>query len=115
MAVDHASAHPRDVEFQHVCVARDWFPMADSRQETRMDIKVLGTGCANCRNTIALIEQVARAKGVTVNVQKVEAMRDIVNYGVLSTPGVVIDGQVVHAGGVPGRDRVEQWLTAPRA
>lgn len=77
-----------------------------------MDIKVLGTGCAKCKSTVALIEQVAKAKGVNVTLQKVEEMRDIVNYGVMSTPGVVIDGKVVHAGGVPSRDKIEQWLGA---
>jgi len=77
-----------------------------------MDIKVLGTGCANCRNTIALIEQVAKSKGVAINLQKVEELRDIMSYGVMSTPGVVIDGKVVHAGGVPGRDKIEHWLAA---
>ncbi|MDL2336810.1 MAG: thioredoxin family protein [Pseudomonadota bacterium] len=77
-----------------------------------MDIKVLGTGCANCRNTIALIEQVAQAKGVSVTLSKIEEMRDIVGYGVMSTPGVVIDGKVVHAGGVPSRGKVEQWFSA---
>lgn len=77
-----------------------------------MDIKVLGTGCANCKNTIALIEQVARDKGVTVTLAKVEELREIMGYGVMSTPGVVIDGKVVHAGGVPSRGKVEQWLAA---
>jgi small redox-active disulfide protein 2 len=77
-----------------------------------MDIKVLGTGCANCKNTIALIEQVAKDKGVAVTLAKVEELREIMGYGVMSTPGVVIDGKVVHAGGVPGRDKVEKWLTA---
>jgi small redox-active disulfide protein 2 len=77
-----------------------------------MDIKVLGTGCANCRTTVALIEQIAKAKGVPVNLQKVEELRDIMSYGVMSTPGVVIDGTVVHAGGVPGRDKIELWLSA---
>ena len=77
-----------------------------------MDIKVLGTGCANCKSTIALIEQVAKAKGVPVTLAKVEELRDIMGYGVMSTPGVVIDGKVVHAGGVPGRDKIEQWLAA---
>ncbi len=76
------------------------------------EIKVLGSGCANCRNTIALIEQVAQAKGVAVTMQKVEELRDIMGYGVMSTPGVVIDGKVVHAGGVPSRAKVEQWLAA---
>ncbi|MDO8449719.1 MAG: thioredoxin family protein [Rhodoferax sp.] len=77
-----------------------------------MDIKVLGTGCTNCKNTIALIDQVAKAKGVTVNLTKVEELCDIMGYGVMSTPGVVINGKVVHAGGVPSRDKIEQWLTA---
>ena len=77
-----------------------------------MDIKVLGTGCANCRTTVALIEQVAQAKGVPVNLQKVEELRDIMSYGVMSTPGVVIDGKVVHAGGVPGRAKIEEWFAA---
>lgn len=57
------------------------------------DIKVLGTGCANCKTTIALIEQVAKAKDISVSVQKVEELKDIMSYGVMSTPGVVIDGQ----------------------
>jgi hypothetical protein len=43
---------------------------------------------------------------------KVEEMRDIAGYGVMRTPGVVIDGKVVHAGGVPSRDKVEGWLAA---
>jgi small redox-active disulfide protein 2 len=77
-----------------------------------MDIKVLGTGCANCKRTIQLIEQVARAKGVPVTLGKVEDIRDIMGYCVMSTPGVVIDGKVVHAGGVPGREKIEQWLAA---
>jgi small redox-active disulfide protein 2 len=77
-----------------------------------MDIKVLGTGCANCKNTLALIDQVAKAKGVAVNLSKVEELRDIMGYGVMSTPGVVINGRVVHAGGVPSREKIESWLTA---
>jgi len=77
-----------------------------------MDIKVLGKGCSNCKNTIALIQQVAQAKGVAVTLSKVEDMQDIVSYGVMSTPGVVVDDKVVHAGGVPSRDKIEQWFTA---
>ena len=73
------------------------------------EIKVLGTGCANCKNTIALIEQVAQAKGVGVSIQKVEDIKDIMSHGVMSTPGVVVDGKVVHAGGVPSRDKIEHW------
>jgi small redox-active disulfide protein 2 len=74
------------------------------------NIKVLGTGCANCRNTIALIDTVAREKGVEITLEKVEDMAAIIGYGVMSTPGVVIDGTVVHAGGVPSRSKVEGWF-----
>ncbi len=77
-----------------------------------MDIKVLGTGCANCKNTVTLIDQVAREKGVAVKLETVEELRDIMSYSVMSTPGVVVNGKVVHAGGVPSRDRVEKWLAA---
>jgi small redox-active disulfide protein 2 len=74
------------------------------------NVKVLGTGCANCKATMKLIEDAARAKGVAVNLEKVENIADIMAYGVISTPGVVIDGTVVHAGGVPDRKKVESWL-----
>ena len=75
-------------------------------------IKVLGTGCANCKTTVKLIEDTARAKGVAVNLEKVENITDIMAYGVMSTPGVVIDGKVVHAGGVPDRKKMESWLSS---
>lgn len=74
------------------------------------NIKVLGTGCANCRNTVALVEAVAKEKGVEITLEKVEDLPAIMGYGVLSTPGVVIDEQVVHAGGVPPRSKVEAWF-----
>jgi small redox-active disulfide protein 2 len=78
-----------------------------------MDIKVLGPGCANCKRTVQLIEDVARERATPVTVTKVEDIREIVGYGVMSTPAVVIGGKVVHAGGLPGRDKVAQWLAAP--
>ena len=76
------------------------------------NIKVLGTGCANCKRTLALIKDTAKAKGVEVELEKVEDIGAIMGYGVMSTPGVVIDDQVVHAGGVPDRKTVESWLDA---
>ena len=73
-------------------------------------IKVLGTGCANCQNTLKLIESVAQAKGGEVSLEKIEDLKQIMSYGVMSTPGVVIDGKVVHAGGIPARAKIESWL-----
>ncbi len=74
------------------------------------NVKVLGTGCANCKNTIKLIDEVAKAKGIELTLEKVESIQDIMTYGVMSTPGVVIDGKVVHAGGVPARSKIEAWF-----
>jgi len=80
------------------------------KENSMKDIKVLGSGCANCKTTLKLIEEVAQARGVTVRLEKVEDMAAILGYGVMSTPGVVIDGKVVHAGGVPERKKIEGWL-----
>lgn len=74
--------------------------------------KVLGSGCKNCENTAALIEQKAREAGVDVTVEKVTDMAQIMGYGVMSTPGVVLDEKVVHAGGVPKADKVAEWVGA---
>ena len=74
------------------------------------NIKVLGSGCRNCEVTAKLIAEVAAAKGAAIELEKVADMAAILGYGVMSTPGVVIDGKVVHAGGVPERKKVEGWL-----
>jgi small redox-active disulfide protein 2 len=74
-------------------------------------IKVLGTGCANCKATVKLIEEVAREKNAEIALEKVEDIQQIMTYNVMSTPAVVIDGQVIHAGGIPARSKVESWFT----
>tara|TARA_R110001606_G_scaffold346892_5_gene496041 strand:- start:1097 stop:1327 length:231 start_codon:yes stop_codon:yes gene_type:complete len=74
------------------------------------NVKVLGTGCANCKATVKLIEDVAQQKGTEIQIEKVEDITDIMTYGVMSTPGVVIDGKVVHAGGIPDRNIVASWF-----
>ncbi|HEY0721325.1 MAG TPA: thioredoxin family protein [Gammaproteobacteria bacterium] len=79
-------------------------------------IKVLGSGCRNCQTTYELISKTAAELGVSVQLEKVEDIGQIMGYGVMSTPGVVIDGKVVHSGGVPSRDTVSTWLSgAPAA
>lgn len=75
-----------------------------------MDIKVLGTGCSNCKATVKLVEEIAKEKGVSITMEKVEDIKDIMTYNIMSTPGVVVDGKVVHTGGIPSREKVEQWF-----
>ncbi len=76
------------------------------------DVKVLGSGCKRCEATQKLISDAAARLGVDVTVEKVTDDAQIARYGILSTPGVVIDGKVVHAGGVPEVAAVEGWLKA---
>ncbi len=73
-------------------------------------IKVLGTGCRNCEITANVIAQAAREAGVEIDLQKVTDIAEIMSFGVMSTPGVVVDGQLVHAGGLPGPDQVREWV-----
>lgn len=74
--------------------------------------KVLGPGCKNCANTADLIERKAKELGVEITVEKVTDMGAIMGYGVMSTPGVVVDEKLVHAGGVPSADKVSDWISA---
>ncbi|MFT6984268.1 MAG: small redox-active disulfide protein 2 [Psychromonas sp.] len=74
------------------------------------NIKVLGTGCAKCKNTITLINQVAEQLGVQINLEKIEDLPQIMAYGVMSTPAVVVNEQVVHKGSMPSREQIESWI-----
>ncbi len=73
-------------------------------------IQILGSGCANCQRTYDLVSRTAEEKGVDVDLQKVEDMADILAMGVMSTPGVAVDGTVVHSGSVPSPAQVADWL-----
>jgi small redox-active disulfide protein 2 len=80
-----------------------------------MKVEVLGIGCANGKRTIQLIEETAREIGLAIELAKVEDLQKIMTYGVMSTPAVVVDGKVVHAGGMPTRDKVQRWLAGAAA
>lgn len=72
--------------------------------------KVYGPGCANCVRTKELIEQVAAELGETVSVEKVTDMRAIVQAGILRTPGVSLNDNLLHSGSVPDIDSVRCWF-----
>ncbi len=75
-----------------------------------MEIRVLGSGCSKCRSTIGIIERAAQASGVDVEIVKVENPDEIRRSGVRATPAVMIDGKVVHSGGIPSHEDVQAWL-----
>jgi hypothetical protein len=62
-----------------------------------------------------LIADVAKERSAAIDLVKIDDIKQIMSYGVMSTPGVVIDGRVVHAGGMPTRAKVEQWLAGAKA
>ncbi|MBB3862088.1 small redox-active disulfide protein 2 [Novosphingobium hassiacum] len=76
------------------------------------DIKVLGPGCARCKTTEDMVKAEAAKLGIDVAVEKITDYEKIAGYGIVSTPGIVIDGKVVHAGGLPKSDDLQRWLQA---
>ncbi len=76
------------------------------------DVKVLGSGCANCKTTQLLIEEVTTENAIPIHLEKVEDMVQIMSYGIMSTPGVIIDGKIAHAGGVPDKTTILSWFSS---
>ena len=76
-----------------------------------MEIKILGTGCPNCKRLEKVTRQVVAELGVDAEVTKVTEMTDIMNYHILATPGLVIDGEVVSSGRVPNKAEVTSMVT----
>ncbi|MDW7732087.1 MAG: thioredoxin family protein [Methanolobus sp.] len=75
-----------------------------------MKIEILGSGCAKCKKTKEIVEQAVAEAGIEAEVVKVEDMDTILSYGVMLTPGVVVDGDVKIAGKVPSVDNVKKWI-----
>jgi len=75
-------------------------------------VKVLGPGCKRCDAAMQMVRDAAASAGVEVSVQKVTDFAEIAGYGIASTPGLVIDGKVVHAGGLPKAEDVARWIKA---
>ncbi len=75
-----------------------------------MEIKILGTGCSKCTKAYELAQKVANENNVDATITKVEALKDIMGYGVMSTPAVVIDEEVVHTGSVPSSSQMKSFI-----
>ena len=75
-----------------------------------MEIKVLGSGCPNCKRLEKIARQAVADMGVEATVTKVTAMNEIMAYEILGTPGLVIDEQVVSSGRVPRKEEVRSMI-----
>jgi small redox-active disulfide protein 2 len=75
-----------------------------------MDIKILGTGCRNCQNLEANTSTALAGLGIEASIDHVRDEMEIINYGVMSTPALVIDGHVVVSGRVPSSSQIRQLI-----
>lgn len=75
-----------------------------------MEIKILGPGCPKCKSLEKTVRDVVEKNGIEAQISKVEDIMDIMAYGVMSTPAIVVDGKVVIKGRVPSADEILKLL-----
>jgi small redox-active disulfide protein 2 len=75
-----------------------------------LNIKVLGSGCANCINLEKLCREVVTENNIEAEIEKVTDYKNIMSYGIMSTPGLIVNGKVVHSGKLPTKSTLTHWL-----
>ena len=80
-----------------------------------LTVKILGSGCANCKRLEQLAQSVVKELDVEVSIEKVTDYAEIMRYPILSTPGLVIDEKLVSAGRIPSQAEVTTWITTALA
>lgn len=76
-----------------------------------MEIKVLGTGCAKCKSLEKMTRDTVTEMGIDASVTKEEDIMEIMKYGIMRTPGLVVDGKVVMSGRIPSVNELKELLT----
>jgi len=77
-----------------------------------MKIEILGTGCPKCKKLYELVQETVRELAVEAEIGKVENIRDIMEYNVMLTPALVINGAIKASGRIPSKAELTNWLTA---
>lgn len=80
-----------------------------------MKVQILGTGCTKCQKLYAEAEKAVSASGVTAQLEKVDKIEDIMEFGVMMTPALAIDGEVKSSGRIPPVSEITSWLTTAAA
>ena len=76
-----------------------------------MKIEILGTGCPKCKKLYELTSEAVKESGIQAEIVKVEKITDIMNYGVMMTPALVVDGVVKTAGKIPSKAEITNLIT----
>ena len=77
-----------------------------------LTIKILGSGCANCKRLEAAARKVVESLAIEAEIEKVTDYAEILKWPILSTPGLVINDKLVSAGRIPSEKEIADWLTA---
>ena len=75
-----------------------------------MEIKVLGSGCAKCKTTYEMIEKIVKENQLDATLSKVEDIVELLNYGIMTTPAIVVDGEVKLTGHDPTESEIKKIL-----
>ena len=75
-----------------------------------LNIKILGSGCTNCKNLEKLCREVVTENKLEANIEKVTDIKEIVSYGIMSTPGLVVNGKILSSGKLPTKNTLQHWL-----
>jgi len=75
-----------------------------------MKIEILGTGCPKCKKTLENVQKAVKDLKVEAEIIKVEKIDDIMNYGVMITPALAINGEVKVAGKIPSPEQIADWI-----
>lgn len=75
-----------------------------------MEIKVLGSGCAKCKTTYEMIEKIVKENQLDATLSKVEDIVELLNYGIMTTPAIVVNGEVKLKGHVPTESEIKKML-----
>jgi small redox-active disulfide protein 2 len=78
--------------------------------DNMLNIKILGSGCTNCKNLEKLCREVVTENNLEADIEKVTDIKEIVSYGILSTPGLVVNGKVLSSGKLPTKSTLQHWL-----
>jgi small redox-active disulfide protein 2 len=83
---------------------------AETQRRYNMKIKILGTGCPKCKKLYAEAEKAIVSSGVRADLEKIEKIEEIIQYGIMATPGLVIDEEVKSSGRIPQTNEIITWL-----
>jgi len=75
-----------------------------------LEIKILGSGCPNCKRLEQITRKAIENSSVSANIEKVTDVTKFIDYGVMQTPGLVINGKVVSSGRIPSEDEISAWI-----